>query len=210
MTTDRETILIKRYASRRLYNTKTSDYITLDEVATYIRDGKDVQIIDRKTGEDLTRQYLLQIITDYESKGENILPINVLMDIVRSYSDQAQSYIPDFLSQSFDMIKQQQQQVLKSFQQNIPGTANPLPTPLDGFQEWQKLQTNFFNQMMTSWNQNQEQEETEAEAQEADKAPKPKATKSNKTKNKKDQAKDDELAAIKKQLQELQSKLQDL
>ncbi len=56
MTNDRETILIKRYASRRLYNTKTSDYITLEGVANYIRDGKDVQIIGRKTGEDLTRQ----------------------------------------------------------------------------------------------------------------------------------------------------------
>ena len=206
MTTDRETILIKRYASRRLYNTKTSDYITLDEVATYIREGKNVQIIDRKTGEDLTRQYLLQIITDYESKGENILPINVLMDIVRSYSDQAQSYIPDFLSQSFDMIKQQQEEVLKTFQQNIPGAASPLPTPLDGLEEWQKLQTNFFNQMMAGWRQNQDQEET----QEADNEPQPKATKASKTKTKKDQAKDDELAAIKKQLQELQSKLQDL
>jgi len=207
MTNDRETILIKRYASRRLYNTKTSDYITLEEVANYIRDGKDVQIIDRKTGEDLTRQYLLQIITDYESKGENILPINVLMDIVRSYSDQAQSYIPDFLSQSFDMIKQQQEEALKSFQQNISNTVTPLPIPLDGFEEWQKLQTNFFNQMMTNWNQQQQDAEAEADT---DDEPEPKATKSTKTKNKKDQANDDELAAIKKQLQDLQSKLQDL
>ena len=79
MATKGAPLLVKRYASRRLYNTETSDYVTLDDIAGFIRDGRDVQIIDLKSGDDLTRQYLLQIIADYESRGENMLPIAVLM-----------------------------------------------------------------------------------------------------------------------------------
>jgi len=77
-------LLIKRYASRRLYNTETSDYVTLEDIAGFIRAGREVQIIDLKSGDDLTRQYLLQIIAEHESRGENILPVNVLNDLVRS------------------------------------------------------------------------------------------------------------------------------
>ena len=86
-------LLIKRYASRRLYNTETSDYVTLEDIAEFIRDGRDVQIIDLKSGDDLTRQYLLQIIAEHESRGENVLPINVLNDLVRSYTTQATSMV---------------------------------------------------------------------------------------------------------------------
>ena len=69
MTDAIKTLLIKRYASRRLYNTETSDYVTLEDIAGFIRGGRDVQIIDLKTGDYLTRQYLLQIITEHESRG---------------------------------------------------------------------------------------------------------------------------------------------
>ncbi len=75
-------LLIKRYASRRLYNTETSDYVTLEDIAGFIRDGRDVQIVDLKTGDDLTRQYLLQIVAEHESRGENVLPLSVLTDLV--------------------------------------------------------------------------------------------------------------------------------
>jgi len=73
-------LLVKRYASRRLYNTETSDYVTLEDIAGFIQEGREVQIIDLKSGDDLTRQYLLQIIADHESRGDNVLPVNVLMD----------------------------------------------------------------------------------------------------------------------------------
>ena len=86
-------LLIKRYASRRLYNTETSDYVTLEDIAGFIRDGRDVQIVDLKSGDDLTRQYLLQIVAEHESKGESVLPINVLTDLVRSYTTQATSTV---------------------------------------------------------------------------------------------------------------------
>lgn len=114
-------LLIKRYASRRLYNTETSDYVTLEDIAEFIRDGRDVQIIDLKSGDDLTRQYLLQIIAEHESRGENMLPINVLNDLVRSYTTQATSMVPDFLAASFEMLREGQSQMMEKMTQ-----ANPL------------------------------------------------------------------------------------
>ena len=101
-------LLIKRYASRRLYNTETSDYVTLEDIAGFIRAGREVKIVDLKSGDDLTRQYLLQIIAEHESRGETVLPIAVLNDLVRSYSTQASTVVPDFLSMSFEMLKQGQ------------------------------------------------------------------------------------------------------
>src|SRR5210317_1982500 len=93
-------LLIKRYASRRLYNTETSDYVTLEDIAGFVHEGREVQIVDLKSGDDLTRQYLLQIVADHESRGENVLPLDVLTDLVRSYTSQAQSIVPQFLAMS--------------------------------------------------------------------------------------------------------------
>ncbi|WP_299354548.1 polyhydroxyalkanoate synthesis repressor PhaR [uncultured Shimia sp.] len=112
MAEDNKPLLIKRYASRRLYNTETSDYVTLDDIAGFIRDGREVQIVDLKTGDDLTRQYLLQIIAEHESRGENMLPVNVLNDLVRSYTNQAQSMMPQFLQASFDMFRDGQEKMI--------------------------------------------------------------------------------------------------
>jgi polyhydroxyalkanoate synthesis repressor PhaR len=94
-------LLIKRYASRSLYNTETSDYVTLEDIAGFIRAGREVQIIDLKSGDDLTRQYLLQIVAEHESKGESVLPVNVLTDLVRSYTTEIQSVVPQFLQAPF-------------------------------------------------------------------------------------------------------------
>ena len=105
MSTANKPLLIKRYASRRLYNTETSDYVTLEDIAGFVRDGRDVQIVDLKSGDDLTRQYLLQIIAEHESRGESVLPINVLNDLVRSYTTQASSIVPQVLAMSFDMMR---------------------------------------------------------------------------------------------------------
>lgn len=106
-------LLIKRYASRRLYNTETSDYVTLEDISGFIRDGREVQIIDLKSGDDLTRQYLLQIVAEHESRGENVLPLGVLTDLVRSYTTQAQSIVPQFLTASFDMLREGQNKMLE-------------------------------------------------------------------------------------------------
>ena len=108
-----EPLLIKRYASRRLYNTETSDYVTLEDISGFIRDGRDVQIVDLKSGDDLTRQYLLQIVAEHESRGENVLPLDVLTDLVRSYTTQAQSVVPQFLAMSFEMLREGQSKMME-------------------------------------------------------------------------------------------------
>ncbi len=118
-------LLIKRYASRRLYNTETSDYVTLEDIAEFIRDGREVQIIDLKSGDDLTRQYLLQIIAEHESRGESVLPINVLNDLVRSYTTQATSVVPEFLAASFEMLRDGQSKMLENMTKANPLAAMP-------------------------------------------------------------------------------------
>ncbi|PYE83857.1 polyhydroxyalkanoate synthesis repressor PhaR [Pseudoroseicyclus aestuarii] len=105
-------LLIKRYASRRLYNTETSDYVTLEDIARFIREGREVRVVDLKSGDDLTRQYLLQIIAEHEARGDSVLPIDVLTDLVRGYTDQAGSVVPQFLAASFEMLRQGQTQML--------------------------------------------------------------------------------------------------
>lgn len=171
-------LLIKRYASRRLYNTETSDYVTLEDIAGFIRSGREVQIIDLKSGDDLTRQYLLQIIAERESRGDNVLPINVLTDLVRSYTNQAGSVVPDFLSASFEMLRESQSKVMG-------GMANPMST-MPGFEAMKAQQEAFLKTMTGAWG-----------APDAG-SPTPSSTS--------DEGGDD-LDDIKKQLAELQSKL---
>ncbi len=139
-------LLIKRYASRRLYNTETSDYVTLDDIAGFIRDGRDVQIVDLKSGDDLTRQYLLQIIAEHESRGENVLPLGVLTDLVRSYTTQAQSVVPQFLAMSFEMLREGQSQMLEKM-------ANPMKA-MPGYDAMRAQQEAFLKAMtggMSGW-----------------------------------------------------------
>ena len=136
-------LLIKRYASRRLYNTETSDYVTLEDIARFIREGREVQIIDLKTGDDLTRQYLLQIIADHESQGESVLPINVLTDLVRSYQAGVQSVVPQFLQASFEMLRDGQSKMMENF-------ANPLAA-MPGFEAMKAQQAAFLKAMTGGW-----------------------------------------------------------
>ena len=135
-------LLIKRYASRRLYNTETSDYVTLEDIASFIREGREVQIVDLKSGDDLTRQYLLQIIAEHESRGESVLPLEVLTDLVRSYTTQAQSVVPQFLSMSFEMLREGQSKMMENMGKMTPMGAMP------GF-EAMKAQQEAFMKAMT-------------------------------------------------------------
>ncbi len=139
-------LLIKRYASRRLYNTETSDYVTLDDIARLIREGREVKIVDLKSGDDLTRQYLLQIIAEHESRGENVLPIDVLTDLVRSYTTQAQSVVPQFLAMSFDLLREGQSKMVE----NMTSMPHPM-AGVPGFEEMQRQQQAFLKTMMAGW-----------------------------------------------------------
>ena len=126
MAVDAKPLLIKRYASRRPYNTETSDYVTLDDIAGFIREGREVQIVDLKSGDDLTRQYLLQIIAEHESRGENVLPVGVLNDLVRSYMVPGGGMMPQFLQSSFEMLRESQSKMMENMNEmnpmaNMPG-----------------------------------------------------------------------------------------
>jgi polyhydroxyalkanoate synthesis repressor PhaR len=145
VSTEQKPLLVKRYASRRLYNTETSDYVTLEDIAGFIREGRDVQIIDLKSGDDLTRQYLLQIIADHESRGDNVLPVNVLTDLVRSYTTQATSIVPEFLSMSFDMMRAGQTQLMQNME-----SINPM-AKIPGFDAITAQQEAFFKAMTSGF-----------------------------------------------------------
>ncbi len=136
-------LLIKRYASRRLYNTETSDYVTLEDIAGFIRAGREVQIVDLKSGDDLTRQYLLQIVAEHESKGENVLPIAVLTDLVRSYTTNVHSVVPQFLAASFEMLREGQSKMME----NLGVLPNPMAA-MPGFDLMRKQQEAFMKTMM--------------------------------------------------------------
>ena len=177
----KETLLIKRYASRRLYNTETSDYVTLEDIAKFIHEGRDVQILDLKSGDDLTRQYLLQIIAEHESRGESVLPIDVLTDLVRSYTTQATSVVPQFLEMSFEMLREGQQKMLENI-----SSSNTLP----GF-ETIKAQQEAFLAAFSNGFGNWPMQTSSKEGTAGDEV-------NNKT---------EELEAIKKQLSDLQEQL---
>ena len=135
-------LLIKRYASRRLYNTETSDYVTLEDIARFIRAGREVKIVDLKSGDDLTRQYLLQIIAEHESKGESVLPLDVLTDLVRSYTGAAQSVVPTFLAASFEMLREGQSKMMENMT-----AVNPMAS-MPGFEAMRAQQQAFMKAMM--------------------------------------------------------------
>ncbi|MEP3441377.1 MAG: polyhydroxyalkanoate synthesis repressor PhaR [Sulfitobacter sp.] len=179
-------LLIKRYASRRLYNTETSDYVTLDDIAGFIRDGREVQIVDLKSGDDLTRQYLLQIIAEHESRGEAVLPVDVLNDLVRSYMTGKVSVVPEFLSQSFTMLRDGQAKVMENMT-----TMNPL-SKMPGFEAMQAQQEAFMKAMTggagAAWPMGASKEQTESSPSQSS----------------------EDLDAIKRQLAELQDKLSKL
>ncbi|MEZ5675698.1 polyhydroxyalkanoate synthesis repressor PhaR [Thalassovita litoralis] len=141
MADDNKPLLIKRYASRRLYNTETSDYVTLEDIAGFIREGREVQIVDLKSGDDLTRQYLLQIIAEHESRGENVLPVNILTDLVRTYTNQAGSVVPQFLQMSFDMLRDGQSKMMENMTK-----VNPM-AKMPGFEAMQAQQEAFMKAM---------------------------------------------------------------
>lgn len=145
VTDAKEPLLIKRYASRRLYNTETSDYVTLEDIAKVIRAGREVQIVDLKSGDDLTRQYLLQIIAEHESKGESVLPINVLTDLVRSYTTSAHSMVPQFLAASFEMLRESQSKMMANMGRMAPIAAMP------GFEAMKAQQEAFLKAMTGGW-----------------------------------------------------------
>src|SRR6516165_3793700 len=109
-------VVVKKYANRRLYNTATSSYVTLDDLARMIKEGGDFVAYDAKTGEDLTRSVLTQIIVEQEQKGQNLLPISFLGQLISLYGDSMQFLVPGYLEQAMIAFAQNQEQMRKNLQ----------------------------------------------------------------------------------------------
>jgi polyhydroxyalkanoate synthesis repressor PhaR len=101
-------VVIKKYANRRLYNTSTSTYVTLDDLATMVKSGTDFLVYDAKSGEDITRSVLTQIIFEEENKGTSLLPINFMRQLIRFYGDSMQGFVPGYLEFSLDNLGKEQ------------------------------------------------------------------------------------------------------
>ncbi|NML11625.1 polyhydroxyalkanoate synthesis repressor PhaR [Sphingobium sp. AR-3-1] len=112
-----EPVIIKKYANRRLYNTETSSYITLDLLSQMTREGREFTVVDAKSGEDITHNVLTQIIMEEEQRGKNMLPVNFLRQLISMYGDSMQSMVPQYLEASMDAFRKNQQQ----FQEAMKG-----------------------------------------------------------------------------------------
>ena len=104
-------VIVKKYANRRLYNTATSSYVTLEDLAKMIKDGGDFVVYDAKTGEDITRSVLTQIIVEQEQKGQNLLPISFLRQLITFYGDSMQFLVPGYLEQAMVSFARNQDQM---------------------------------------------------------------------------------------------------
>jgi polyhydroxyalkanoate synthesis repressor PhaR len=125
MTKSGEPITIKKYANRRLYNTGTSTYVTLEDLATMVKSGEDFVVYDAKTGEDITRAVLAQIIFEQENKegGQNLLPINFLRQLIRFYGDSMQMLVPRYLEVSLESLTREQEKFRQQMAQTFGVSA---------------------------------------------------------------------------------------
>ena len=114
---------IKKYANRRLYNTGTSTYVTLEDLAAMVKEGEDFLVYDAKTGDDITRSVLAQIIFEQENKaGQNLLPTTFLRQLIRFYGDSMQMIVPKYLEQSIDTLTREQEKFRKQLASTLSGT----------------------------------------------------------------------------------------
>jgi len=145
--TENGSTIIKKYANRRLYNTGTSTYVTLEDLAGMVKNGEDFTVVDAKTGEDITRSVLTQIIFEQENKGQNLLPITFLRQLIRFYGDSIQNLIPTYLDFSIDSLVREQEklrsQITNAFDPNAFG-----PGALDAINEQVRRNTEMFEQAM--------------------------------------------------------------
>ncbi len=117
-------IIIKKYANRRLYNTATSSYVTLDTLCGMVKDGKNFVVQDAKSGDDITRSVLTQIIFEEESKGQNLLPISFLRQLIGFYGDSLETMVPGYLESSMAAFARNQDQIRQHLTDSM-GQANP-------------------------------------------------------------------------------------
>jgi polyhydroxyalkanoate synthesis repressor PhaR len=144
---DTEPAVIKKYANRRLYNTDTSTYVTLDNLADMVRSERDFVVYDAKSGEDLTHQVLTQIIVDEESKGQSLLPISFLRQLIRFYGNSMEKLVPSYLELSMNTLTREQEKYTRQLAETF-GTANFGAAALEAMQKQARQNMEMFEQAL--------------------------------------------------------------
>lgn len=146
-----EPVKIKKYANRRLYNTATSSYVTLDHLCQMVKQGTDFVVHDAKTGEDITRSVLTQIIVEEEAKsGQNMLPVSFLRQLISFYGDNLQALVPRYLENSMAAFARNQEQMRAAMQQAFGGMF-PFPNSMGAMEEMGKQNLAMFQNAMKMW-----------------------------------------------------------
>lgn len=143
-------VVVKKYANRRLYNTESSSYITLDNLAEMVRAGRDFTVYDAKSGEDITRGVLTQIIVEEESKGSSMLPTAFLRQLIGFYGDSLQGVVPRYLEHTMAVFARQQQTMRQTVQQTMQQTINPFLPP--GVEEMSRQNMAVFERALSLFN----------------------------------------------------------
>lgn len=141
-------VVVKKYANRRLYNTESSSYITLDNLAEMIRHGRDFVVYDAKSGEDITRSVLTQIIVEEEGKGSAMLPTSFLRQLIGFYGDNLQALVPRYLEQAMGAFALQQKQMREAMQQTMGRMF-----PFGGMEELSRQNMAVIERAMTMWSE---------------------------------------------------------
>jgi polyhydroxyalkanoate synthesis repressor PhaR len=178
-------VTIKKYANRRLYNTAKSSYVTLEHLSAMVREGQDFVVYDAKTGEDITRSVLTQIIFEEEAKGESMLPATFLRQIIRLYGDTLQGFVPGYLEASMETFTRNQEKMRE--QLRVTFGANPA---MAGFEAMARTNMEWFQNAMRMFSPYAVAKAAEQSAQ------KPAAPQQ-----------DDEIEALKKRLTDMQQQL---
>ncbi len=148
MSNKSEPVTIKKYANRRLYNTGTSTYVTLDDLSEMVKKGEDFVVEDAKTGDDITHSVLTQIIFELENKdGQNMLPIPFLRQLISFYGDQMQMVVPSYLEQSMAVFSREQERIREQMGSVLGGQA--IGEPFKAIEEQTRRNMEMFQQAMS-------------------------------------------------------------
>jgi polyhydroxyalkanoate synthesis repressor PhaR len=186
-----EAVVIKKYANRRLYNTASSTYVTLEDLANMVKQGTEFTVYDAKTGEDITRSVLTQIIFEEENKGHNLLPIKFLRQLIQFYGDQMQALVPSYLEMSLEQLTREQQR----FRDQLLNSLGVSPEPFKLMDEQVKKNMTMFEDAMKLFNPFAAQKTQRAEPASAAREPASSTS---------------ELKDIQEQLREMQRRLESL
>ena len=198
-----EPIIIKKYANRRLYNTDTSTYVTLDDLAQMVRAERDFVVFDAKTGDDLTHAVLTQIIVEQESRGQSLLPIPFLRQLIRFYGDSIERLVPSYLEHSLTSLTRQQERYRKQFENSFGSSA------VEAVQEQAKKNIAMFEKAMGMFSPFEADHPSAKSAEETDKPAKADGDKKGKGQKLAEGA-NDEIASLKAQLSNMQDQLDKL